>query len=212
MFISDLPKTIPVFPLSNAIFFPNTVLPLNIFEQKYIQLVNDCMKGKRLFGMVQPRLKSNQKDEVYNVGCLGKIITFNETKDKRFTINLSGVIRFRIKKEIASNKLYREFNVDYSDFTSDLNTKKIDANKIKIEILFQKIKSYLKKKNYLVEFNELEKLNIDQLLSTISMISPFSLEEKQILLESINIKSRKHKLEEILKTYITDEFQNTTLQ
>tara|TARA_X000001036_G_scaffold406912_1_gene415964 strand:+ start:477 stop:1115 length:639 start_codon:yes stop_codon:yes gene_type:complete len=212
MFISDLPKTIPVFPLSNAIFFPNTVLPLNIFEQKYIQLVNDCMKGKRLFGMVQPRLKSNQKDEVYNVGCLGKIITFNETKDKRFTINLSGVIRFRIKKEIASNKLYREFNVDYSDFTSDLNTKKIDANKIKIEILFQKIKSYLKKKNYLVEFNELEKLNIDQLLSTISMISPFSLEEKQKLIETTNLEEKMVTLEEIINFNLFDDLENKTLQ
>ena len=212
MFISDLPKTIPVFPLSNAIFFPNTVLPLNIFEQKYIQLVNDCMKGKRLFGMVQPRLKSNQKDEVYNVGCLGKIITFNETKDKRFTINLSGVIRFRIKKEIASNKLYREFNVDYSDFTSDLNTKKIDANKIKIEIFFQKIKSYLKKKNYLVEFNELEKLNIDQLLSTISMISPFSLEEKQKLIETTNLEEKMVTLEEIINFNLFDDLENKTLQ
>jgi len=212
MFISDLPKTIPVFPLSNAIFFPNTVLPLNIFEQKYIQLVNDCMKGKRLFGMVQPRLKSNQKDEVYNVGCLGKIITFNETKDKRFTINLSGVIRFRIKKEIVSNKLYREFNVDYSDFTSDLNTKKIDANKIKIEILFQKIKSYLKKKNYLVEFNELEKLNIDQLLSTISMISPFSLEEKQKLIETTNLEEKMVTLEEIINFNLFDDLENKTLQ
>ena len=212
MFISDLPKTIPVFPLSNAIFFPNTVLPLNIFEQKYIQLVNDCMKGKRLFGMVQPRLKSNQKDEVYNVGCLGKIITFNETKDKRFTINLSGVIRFRIKKEIVSNKLYREFNVDYSDFTSDLNTKKIDANKIKIEILFQKIKSYLKKKNYLVEFNELEKLNIDQLLSTISMISPFSLEEKQKLVETTNLEEKMVTLEEIINFNLFDDLENKTLQ
>jgi Lon protease-like protein len=212
MIISDLPKTIPVFPLSNAIFFPNTVLPLNIFEQKYIQLVDDCMKGQRLFGMIQPRFKSNIKGEVYNVGCLGKIITFNETKDKRFTINLSGVIRFRIKKEIATSKLYREFNVDYSDFISDLNTKKNDANKIKIRSLFQKVKSYLKKKNYLIEFNELEKLSVDQLLSTISMISPFSLEEKQKLIETTNVEEKMIALEEIINFSLFDDLENKTLQ
>ncbi|MBA1337658.1 MAG: hypothetical protein FD545_000287 [Pelagibacterales bacterium] len=212
MIISDLPKTIPVFPLSNAIFFPNTVLPLNIFEQKYIQLVDDCMKGQRLFGMIQPRFKSNIKGEVYNVGCLGKIITFNETKDKRFTINLSGVIRFRIKKEIVTSKLYREFNVDYSDFISDLNTKKNDANKIKIRSLFQKVKSYLKKKNYLIEFNELEKLSADQLLSTISMISPFSLEEKQKLIETTNVEEKMIALEEIINFSLFDDLENKTLQ
>ena len=212
MIISDLPKTIPVFPLSNAIFFPNTVLPLNIFEQKYIQLVDDCMKGQRLFGMIQPRFKSNIKGEVYNVGCLGKIITFNETKDKRFTINLSGVIRFRIKKEIVTSKLYREFNVDYSDFISDLNTKKNDANKIKIRNLFQKVKSDLKKKNYLIEFNELEKLSVDQLLSTISMISPFSLEEKQKLIETTNVEEKMIALEEIINFSLFDDLENKTLQ
>ena len=212
MIISDLPKTIPVFPLSNAIFFPNTVLPLNIFEQKYIQLVDDCMKGQRLIGMIQPRFKSNIKGEVYNVGCLGKIITFNETKDKRFTINLSGVIRFRIKKEIVTSKLYREFNVDYSDFISDLNTKKNDANKIKIRSLFQKVKSYLKKKNYLIEFNELEKLSADQLLSTISMISPFSLEEKQKLIETTNVEEKMIALEEIINFSLFDDLENKTLQ
>ena len=170
------------------------------------------MKGQRLFGMIQPRFKSNIKGEVYNVGCLGKIITFNETKDKRFTINLSGVIRFRIKKEIVTSKLYREFNVDYSDFISDLNTKKNDANKIKIRNLFQKVKSYLKKKNYLIEFNELEKLSVDQLLSTISMISPFSLEEKQKLIETTNVEEKMIALEEIINFSLFDDLENKTLQ
>ena len=99
MNINNLPKKISVFPLSDVVFFPKTVLPLNIFEKRYIQLVNDCMKDQRLFGMIQPKKTSSTQD-VYEVGCLGKIINFNETNDGRFIINLSGIIRFRIIKVI----------------------------------------------------------------------------------------------------------------
>ena len=95
----NLPNEIPVFPLSNAIFFPRTILPLNIFEDRYLQLVDDCMKGNRMFGMVQPRNNIGMSPEVYNVGCLGKVISFNETTDKRFIITLLGLSRFKIKKE-----------------------------------------------------------------------------------------------------------------
>ena len=84
MMINTLPNTIPIFPLSKAIFFPGTILPLNIFEKRYIQLVSDCMKEKRLFGMVQPKVNLGKSPEVYEVGCLGKIISFNETEDKRY--------------------------------------------------------------------------------------------------------------------------------
>ena len=121
----DLPNEILVFPLSNAIFFPRTILPLNIFEDRYLQLVNDCMKGNRMFGMVQPRNSKGMTPEVYSVGCLGKIISFNETTDNRFIITLLGLTRFRIKKEIQKKKLYRSFEVDYSEFLDDLEIKKM---------------------------------------------------------------------------------------
>ena len=117
---NNFPNKIAIFPLSNAIFFPRTILPLNIFEDRYIQLVSDCMKENRMFGMVQPKNKKDMLPEVYDIGCLGKIISFNETIDKRFIINLSGIIRFRIKEEVKTNKLYREFKVNYSDFIYDL--------------------------------------------------------------------------------------------
>ena len=120
----NLLKEIPVFPLSNAIFFPKTILPLNIFEDRYLQLVNDCVKGNRMFGMVQPRNSKGMSPEVYSVGCLGKIISFNETTDKRFIITLLGLTRFRIKKELKKEKLYRSFEVDYSEFLDDLEIKK----------------------------------------------------------------------------------------
>ena len=121
MIKNNLPNKIAVFPLSNAVFFPRTILPLNIFEDRYIQLVSDCMKEGRLFGMIQPKVQSVNKPEVYKVGCLGKIVAFNETADKRFVISLSGIIRFRVQKELSSEKLYRKFDVDYSDFLNDLD-------------------------------------------------------------------------------------------
>ena len=142
----DLPNRISVFPLSNAIFFPRTILPLNIFEDRYLQLVEDCMKEGRLFGMVQPRNSEGTSPEVYSVGCLGKIISFNETSDKRFIINLSGIIRFRIKRELEKSKMYRNFEVDYSEFLSDLEEKQKLVEIIKIE---DKIKTL----NEIISFN-----------------------------------------------------------
>ena len=126
MKINNFPSKIAIFPLSSAIFFPRTILPLNIFENRYIQLVNDCMKENRMFGMVQPKSKAGFSPEVYDIGCLGKIISFNETSDKRFIISLSGIIRFRINKELKKEKLYRTFEVDYSEFLDDLDKKNDD--------------------------------------------------------------------------------------
>ena len=159
MLEKNLPNEIPIFPLSNVIFFPRTNLPLNIFEKRYMQLVNDCMKGKRMFGMVQPKTKLGDKPEVYDIGCLGKIVSFNETEDKRFIINLSGLIRFRIKDEINNTKLYRKFNVDYSDFINDI-TNKEDLNiNFDKNTLLKKIKIYFEKINYSIGFDEISKLN-----------------------------------------------------
>ena len=208
----DLPQKIAIFPLSYAIVFPQTILPLNIFEDRYVQLIDDCMKGKRLFGMVQPKIRTGLKPAVYSVGCLGKITSFNETKDKRFLITLSGIIRFRIKEESNSIKMYREFKVDYSDFIDDLNVLKIDYKQFDTKSLLNKVKLFLEKKNYSIEIGELKKLNIDQLISTISMISPFSVEEKQKLIETIETKSRFKILEEIINFNLLDIYQNQTIQ
>ena len=212
MIKKNFPNKIPIFPLSNAIFFPGTVLPLNIFEDRYIQLVNDCMKENRMFGMVQPKSKAGFSPEVYDIGCLGKIISFNETNDKRFIISLSGLIRFRIKNELKKEKLYRNFEVDYSEFITDLEEKRdemIDYNK---QELINKIKIFFKKINYPIDYNELAKLNLDQMVSTVSMISPFSVEEKQKLIETINIKDKIKTLDEIISFNLLDFQGNKTVQ
>ncbi len=208
MKINNFPEQIPIFPLSNAIFFPRATLPLNIFEERYIQLVNDCMKGDRLFGMVQPKFKT----DVYNIGCLGKIISFEETADKRFIILLSGILRFKIKNELKVDKLYRKFTVDYSNFSDDLNLYSNKYQKITDDQLMKKIKIYLHKKNIFIKFSELKNLDFEQIVNTACMISPFSKEEKQKLLEAQNIKQKIKILDEVLNFNLLDDFENKTVQ
>jgi len=209
---NNLPKTIAIFPLSNAIFFPRTILPLNIFEDRYIQLVNDCMKEERIFGMVQPKSKNGSSPEVYDVGCLGKIISFNETADSRFVISLSGIIRFRIKKEVDEKKLYRKFDVDYSEFLDDLDHEKNQmASYNKVNFL-NKLKTYFQKINFPIDYKELAKLNLDQLISTVCMISPFSIEEKQKLIETLKIEDKIKLLDEIINFNLFEYQENKTIQ
>ena len=208
----DLINEIPVFPLSNAIFFPKTVLPLNIFEDRYLQLISDCIKGNRMFGMVQSRNNKGMSPEVYSVGCLGKIISFNETTDKRFIITLLGLTRFRIKKELQKKKLYRNFEVDYSEFLDDLETKKDENFTSEKKKLLNKIQIFFKKINYPVKYNELSKLNLDELISNVSMISPFSIEEKQKLIETKKMDNKIKIFDEIINFNLLDFEQNKTIQ
>ena len=211
--MNNLPKKIPIFPLSNFIIFPKTTVPLNIFEPRYIDMVNDSMKTNKLIGMVQPKKTGKlNKPDLYDVGCIGKITSFNETKDGRYIILLNGISRFKIINEISTDKLYRVCKISYENFTSDIVQKKEKINFSDLELIFKDLKNIFEKKGFVINWSELKNQNLNQTINTLSMASPFSLEEKQILLESIDIKSRKYKLEEILKTYITDEFENTTLQ
>ena len=210
MNINNLPKNISIFPLSDVVFFPKTILPLNIFEKRYIQLVNDSMKDQRLFGMIQPK-KERRDQDVYEVGCLGKIINFNETGDGRFLINLSGIIRFRIIKELNNTKLYREFSVDYSDFLQDLKIEKNNAAYNKKKFL-KKIEIFFKKKNYLININELEKQNFEQLINALCMISPISVVEKQKLIETTSTKEKIQLFENIINFNLVDKFKNKTIQ
>ena len=208
----DLPNKISVFPLSNAIYFPRTILPLNIFEDRYLQLVDDCMKGNRMFGMVQPKNRTDLSPEVYNVGCLGKIISFNETADKRFIITLLGLTRFKIKKELQKEKLYRSFEVDYSEFLDDLEAKKDETFYSEKKNLLNKIKIFFEKINYPVKYSELSKLDLDELISNVSMISPFSIEEKQKLIETKKIDNKIKVLNEIINFNLLGYQQSKTIQ
>ncbi len=209
----DLPNILPVFPLSNFIIFPRTTVPLNIFEPRYIEMVDQSMKTNRLIGMIQPK-KSGQlkKPDLYKVGCVGKITSFNETDDGRYLIILNGICRFKIIDEISSDNLFRECEVKYDDFVKDLNEKSEEIKFSDLNLIFQNLKGLFKKQGYEINWKEIEKQSLDQTINTLSMASPFSLEEKQVLLESKDLTIRKDRLKEILNTYILDNFNNKTLQ
>lgn len=208
------PNKIPIFPLSNFIIFPNTTVPLNIFEPRYIQMVDDCMKGNRLIGIVQPKKTGDlKKPNLYEVGCVGKITSFNETEDGRYFIVLNGICRYKIVDELANDKLYRECKINFDNYINDLKENNKEEIKFAdLKLIFNDLKNLFKKQGYLINWKDLEKQTLYQTINTLSMVSPFSLEEKQILLETSTLVERKKKLEEILKTYISGSFENTTLQ
>ncbi len=209
----DLPKSIPVFPLSNFIIFPKTTVPLNIFEPRYIDMINDSMKSNKLIGMIQPKSsKNNDVPELHEVGCLGKIKSFEETDDGRYLIELKGVIRFQKIRELKTNKKYRIIDVNFEKFTDDLNDKKEDLKFSDLELIFKDLKSLFEKRGFIINWKALEKQSLDETINALAMASPFSLEEKQILLESKNLDIRKDKIGEILNTYTHDIYDNNTLQ
>ena len=208
----DLPNKIPVFPLSNFIIFPEMTVPLNIFEPRYLQMIDDAMKGSKMIGIIQPKKQNQTIPSLYNIGCAGKITNYNETDDGRYLIVLSGISRFKIIQEINTEKLYRECKVNFDDFKIDLNEHKEEIKFSDLELIFKKSKSLFNKQGYIINWKDLELQSLNQTINTISMASPFSLEEKQVLLEALNINDRKKKLEEILTTYSVDNFNNTTLQ
>ena len=176
-------------------------------------MVDDCMISNRVMGMIQPKKTGNlKKPDLYNVGCIGKITSFNETEDGRYLIVLNGISRFKIVNEVSTNKLYRICKVNYENFLSDLNQKKESLNFSSLETIFKDLKDFFDKKGYMINWSELKNQDLGYTINTLSMASPFSLEEKQTLLESLNINERKSKLEKILKTYILDEFGNRTIQ
>ena len=211
--INELPNILPIFPLSNFIFFPNTSAPLNIFEPRYIQMIDDSIKSNRMIGMAQPKGISNiKKPELFKVGCLGKISSFNETDDGRYVIVLNGVSRFNIVEEIDRGKLYREFKINFQEFENDNTKEELEVNFSDFSLIFKNLKKIFEKQGYIINWNELEKQSLDQTINTLSMASPFSKEEKQMLLEAKDLKSRKQKFEEIIKLYSSDNFSNKTLQ
>ena len=205
--MSDFPKIIPVFPLSGVIYFPKTNLPLNIFEQRYLNLINDAYNKDKLMGMVQSKKENNN---VYEIGCLGKISDYQKSKDGRILINLTGISRFKILKEIPNNKLYREFQVGYESFKGDIEN---NHNEVNARELMEKAKTFFKRNGLLLNWREFEKLDHAQKINTLAMISPITNEEKQKLLEAISLENKIKTLENIISFYLYETSEsNQTIQ
>ena len=210
----NLPNKILVFPLSNFIIFPKTTVPLNIFEPRYIDMINDSMKSNKLIGMIQPKNSKNKQSvpELHEVGCLGKITSFRETEDGRFLIELKGLIRFKKIKEIITDKKYRVLEVDFKNFYQDLESEKKELKFSDLELIFKDLKSLFEKRGFIINWKALEKQSLDETINALAMASPFSIEEKQVLLEAKSLNIRKTKIAEILTTYSFDQYNNTTIQ
>ena len=209
----DLPKIIPVFPLSNFIIFPNTTVPLNIFEPRYVEMINDSMKTNKMIGLIQPmQSKKGPNPDLHKVGCLGKITSLKDASDGRYLIELFGLSRFSVGQEIKSNKAYRECQINFANFEDDINLQKDELKFSDLKLIFRDLKTLFEKKGYIINWKSLEKQNLNETINALAMASPFSLEEKQVLLESENLIIRKDKIAEILSTYNYDNFDNTTIQ
>ena len=212
--MNNLPKKIPVFPLSNFIIFPKTTVPLNIFEPRYIEMINDSMKSNKLIGMIQPKNSKNNDFnlDLHDIGCMGKITSFRDTDNGQFLIELKGIIRFQIKKEINNQKKYREFEISFENFYQDLDEKEKNLNFSDLELIFKDLKSLFEKRGFIINWKALEKQSLNETINALAMASPFTLEEKQVLLEAKNLDTRKTKIAEILTTYTFDQYNNTTVQ
>ena len=205
--MKKFPNIIPIFPLSGVIYFPRTNLPLNIFEQRYLDLVNDAYKKDKLMGMVQSKKKGST---IYEIGCLGKISDYQKSKDGRILINLTGISRFKIIREIQNKKLYREFQVDYQNFTGDIQK---NSNDVDVVNLMNKAKTFFERNGLLLNWREFEKLDQVQKINTLAMIAPITNEEKQKLLESVSIDNKVKTLESIISFYLFDTgLNNQTIQ
>jgi len=205
--MKSFPNQIPIFPLSGVIYFPETNLPLNIFEKRYLDLVNDSIRKDKLMGMIQ--LKRKDKG-LYKVGCLGKISDFQKSKDGRILINLTGITRFQVLEEVKNSKLYREFKVGYEKFSLDLEPV---LEEINTESLMKKAEIFFKKSGLLLNWKEFNKIKKVQKINTLAMIAPITNEEKQKLLESMSLKEKVKTLEDIMNFYLHEvNSNNQTIQ
>tara|TARA_Y100001935_G_C17037176_1_gene375443 strand:- start:22 stop:558 length:537 start_codon:yes stop_codon:yes gene_type:complete len=178
-------------------------------------MINDSMKSNRLIGIIQPKILKNDDSistDLYKIGCLGKIINFKETEDKRFLIEVKGLIRFQVLDEVKSNKKYRECKIDFESFYDDLVEKKEDLKFSDLELIFKDLKTLFEKRGFIINWKALEKQSLDETINALAMASPFTLEEKQVLLEAKNLQVRKTRIAEILSTYTFDNYDNNTLQ
>jgi Lon protease-like protein len=204
----EIPQEISIFPLANAVFFPNTILPLNIFEPRYKKMVEDSLATNKMIGMIQTRQSNDpKKPEVFSVGCLGKIDTHTKTADDRYLINLKGLIRFRILDEIESGLAYRKFRVTYDEFFGDLEQIKFN-DKIDVLKLIDKARKLFKIHHLSTDWKVVEKVEPDQLVNSLSMICPFSVSEKQGLLEAKTLLERNLLINQIISFYITNNNPN----
>jgi Lon protease-like protein len=207
--LEDLPKKIPIFPLTGAVLFPKTQLPLNIFEPRYVQMLNAALATPhKLIGMIQPIAGSDKS--LKKVGCVGRVTSYNETDDHRYLITLNGIVRFEIENELDTTTQYRQVEVNYENFITDLKSE--DVTNVDRESLLKLIKKYLKNKSLLADWDIIQQTPTEQLINYSGVLVPFTPEEKQLLLEAKTIMGRSRALEALYQSYTIEETTDTSTQ
>ncbi len=184
--LGDLPVKIPVFPLSGALLLPRGQLPLNVFEPRYLQMLEDAFSRGRYLGIIQPL---NDSDALQTVGCLGRVTSFSETEDGRMIISLTGICRFRITNEMPVTTPYRQLQVDYRPFADDL-TADVGALDVRRDALLDVLQQYLDATGLSVDWDSINSASNETLVNSLSMISPYGPREKQALLEATSLSER----------------------
>ena len=203
----ELPGILPIFPLPGVIVLPNGNLPLNIFEPRYISMVEDALGKNRMIGMIQPNPGSQKDNGLYPIGCASKIVSFSETSDNRYLIELKGIIRFKIFKELDTIRGYRNIVPVWDNFKHDLS---INSESLKIDGLIELLKKYFKYNNISVDADELHKVPANQIISAIPQVCSFQNNEKQAILEAKTDKERAEVIISLLKMDLLDESENTS--
>lgn len=190
--LQDIPDTIPVFPLARALLLPRVELPLNIFEPRYLQMMDDVLRGDRVIGMIQPNEAQEGAAKVpplYPVGCAGRITSFAETGDGRYQVVLTGIARFRTREELSVPTPYRQCKVDYNDFASDL-VQGLGEDEVDREALLKTLANYLAANSIEADWSGITQAPTEALVNGLSLMSPFGVREKQALLEAPDLRSR----------------------
>ena len=204
--IDELPSKIAIFPLTGAVLFPQTQLPLNIFEPRYLQMIDEVLSSPdRIMGMIQPNISKNDPNSknLKKVGCAGRISSFSETGDGRYLVTLTGLIRFEVNNELDTTTQYRQVITNYDNYKEDLlpaNVENIDRKSLLILI-----KKYLEQRNLLIDWEIIEQSPTEQLINYSGVLVPFEPEEKQLLLETKSLFDRCKTLESLFQSY---QFQN----
>ena len=181
---ADLPENLPIFPLAGVLLLPSGNLPLNIFEPRYVRMVDDAMKTHRMIGMIQPK----SADAIYETGCAGKITEFTETSDGRYLVTLTGICRFKVANELKTTTPYRQIQANWSPFEKDLEN--VGCLKLDRKKLNALLKSYFSDQELQCDWEKIETATDGRLITCLSMICPFDAKEKQALLEAESCKVR----------------------
>ena len=218
--IADLPASIPVFPLSGVLLLPRTQLPLNIFEPRYLTMVDDALRGERIIGMVQPSGEAaiaaerdpDAKPELCSIGCAGRLTSWMETADGRTLVTLTGLCRFRIEGELETTTPYRQCKVSWDEFADDL-TPEFGADAVSRQRLLDILKTYLDTHGLQADWRAIQQSPNEALVNSLSVISPYGPREKQALLEAKTVEDRNQMLIALTEIALSQTAQgDTTVQ